>query len=336
MRKWMLIALLVAIGGYLTYKSEVLNPKIQKGSSSQIPNQEKQTDQPGETVNPYSIAMLRKRPYDGGKIATVRQAAQTTRFTSYVVTYTSDGLVQYALMNVPKGQVPEGGWPVVIVNHGHITPEEYSTEKSYINTSAYFANAGFLVLKPDFRGHGNSEGQAERIVSRVLYAVDVLNLLAAIPTQTWANAEKIYMYGHSMGGDVTLRVLEVSDNVRAATLWAPAVSDWPESMLHFSRRNRNRPERLPTLEAELKENFKPEEYSGISTLDNTQLVKSPVNIQHATTDQSVPFEWGERLADKLKSEGATVNFFRYPGDNHDIAGNWSTALNRDIELFRGN
>jgi hypothetical protein len=197
--------------------------------------------------NPYLISSMRARTYDS-VVKTERIVRETDKFTSFVISYESDGFTQYALMNVPKGVSPDSGWPVVVVNHGYIAPEEYSTENSYINTSAYYANQGFLVMKPDYRGHGESEGEADGVLARINYAVDVLNLIAGINKLNEVNSERIYMYGHSMGGDVTLRVLEVCPScVSAAALWAPAVTEWPESFLYFARRpNLANPQRLRT------------------------------------------------------------------------------------------
>ena len=293
---------------------------------------------PTPTPNPYSITSLKRRSYSS-QIVTEQTVRQTSGFTSYIVSFDSDGLKQYALMNVPRGTPPAAGWPVAIVNHGYIDPEVYSTRASYINTSAYFADAGFLVIKPDYRGHDQSEGEAGSLISRISYAIDVLNLLSAVKDLPSANPGRIYMYGHSMGGDVTLRVIEVCpDCVQAASLWAPAVRYWPESYLYFSRRNIEDPrrrERMERFQKELTELFTPADYPGISALDNIDLVQIPVNIHHGTADQSVPYEWGQTIAAQFEAQNKTVRFYSYPGDTHDIPANWSTALNRDIALFTG-
>src|SRR3989344_859362 len=194
-------------------------------------------------TNPYLIKSMQERSYDS-KIEIERRVRETGGFISYVVSFESDGLKQYALMNMPKGDMPGSGWPIVVVNHGYIDPEAYSVENSYINTSAYFANAGFLVIKPDYRGHDNSKGEAGSLTARISYGVDVLNLVAGIRKLPEADPDHIYMYGHSMGGDVTLRVLEVCPTcVKAASLWAPAVRDFPESYMYFARRNADTPQR---------------------------------------------------------------------------------------------
>ncbi len=286
--------------------------------------------------NRYTIAGMKKRSFDS-RILDKRQVRETSGFTSYVVSFVSEGYRQYALTNIPKGDVPAGGWPVVIVNHGYIDPKVYSTENSYINTSAYFANAGFVVFKPDYRGHDKSEGDSDHLVSRMGYAEDVLNLLAAIRKQPEINTERIFMYGHSMGGDVTLRVLEVCPKcVAAATLWAPAVTVWPDSVLHFLKNSNGDPKRAERAERfmrELREVFSEEDNIKVSTFENLKWVEVPINIHHGTADDSVPYAWGEALNAKLKELDKENYFYSYKGDNHDIAQNWSTALKRDVELF---
>lgn len=284
--------------------------------------------------HPLSISAMKRMAFQS-EIVLDKKVRETDKFVSNVVSYTSEGLKLYALMNVPKGIPPQGGWPVVIVNHGYIPPEKYSTENSYINTSGYFANAGFLVLKPDYRGHDRSNGQAGTLEARIAYGIDVLNLIAGIKNLSVANSENIFMYGHSMGGDVTLRVLEVCGGcVRAATLWAPAVADWPESSLYFSRRSD--PDRLAKLQKQLSDFFNEDQYNQVSTIEQVSLVQVPIVIHHGTADESVPFAWGEHLRDVLVSQGKYVEFYDYPGDTHDIPKNWGIALSRDIKLFRDN
>jgi dipeptidyl aminopeptidase/acylaminoacyl peptidase len=286
------------------------------------------------SLHPYAIASLMSRVNPDGKITIGNTNPGQAAFDSYTVSYSSENLKQYALMLVPTGQMPASGWPVVVVNHGHIAPRQYSTVSSYKNTSAYYAAAGFLVLKPDYRGLGNSQGTTSPFISRNQYAVDVLNLVAAVKSLPGADPGNIFLYGHSLGGDVALQTAEVSDQIKGATLWAPAVTSYPESLTYFSRRHTPSPTDSTFDQAALDRFISLYPAGQFSALDNTAKVQIPLIIQQSTTDQSVPYSWGQQLYNILKNSGKNVTFYSYPNDNHDIAGHWSQALSRDVAFFR--
>ena len=91
----------------------------------------------------------------------------------------------------------------------------------------YFANNGFITIKPDYRGNGNSELDNQALM-RFAYPIDVLNLIASVGNIPQANQNKIFLWSHSMGGEVSLEVLEIaskkpelSSKIKAAVFWAP-------------------------------------------------------------------------------------------------------------------
>jgi fermentation-respiration switch protein FrsA (DUF1100 family) len=59
----------------------------------------------------------------------------------------------------------------------------------------------------------------------------------------------------------------------------------------------------------------------------------PIQIHHSTTDEEVPFRFGQTLADELKQLRLTYEFYSYPGDNHNISGNFNIAMQRSIAFF---
>jgi len=73
----------------------------------------------------------------------------------------------------------------------------------------YFANQGYIVLKPDYRGNANSD-VTNTALMRFAYPIDVLTLLTSLSNIPQANPNEIYIYGHSMGGEITLKVLEIA------------------------------------------------------------------------------------------------------------------------------
>ena len=330
MKKIVFIITIASVLGLTIFKlapSTIVKPPA---SDTSLPKQEKLNN--NEKIHPYSIEALSQREYPSDGFVSQQSVGENEIYRSYIAGYLSEGLTQYALLHVPKKQNEK--MPVVIVNHGYIDPDVYSTVNSYQNTSAYYARRGFVVAKPDYRGHDNSQGDPREPLSRVKYAVDVMYLVSALEKEDYVDPEKIFLYGHSMGGDVSLRLLEISDKFAAASLWAPAVTTFPESQLYFVRKNRNN--ELEKRKDELNLVVKPSQYEEISAFTNTRSIGAPLLVHHGTNDQSVPYQWSQELVDKLQKEGKEVTFYSYPNDNHDIAANFSRALARDVEFFNQN
>src|SRR3989344_277067 len=152
----------------------IIFQNIERSQTGQIPKRGEEG-----SLHPLMIAAMRQRDYPGGEIKIERDLGGQG-FQSYIVSYPSDGLKLFALMNVPLGKRPIGGWPVIILNHGYIPPTQYSTVDSYKSFADYFGRNGFLVVKPDYRGQADSEGEADGGHWSPAYTYDVLNLVASI------------------------------------------------------------------------------------------------------------------------------------------------------------
>ena len=282
-------------------------------------------------IHPYAIESLNSHVFPG-KI-TIEKKFFDSPFSSYLISFTSENIKEFGLMNVPSGSSPETGWPVVVLNHGFVAPKYYLTTESYKNTAAYFASKGFLVLKADYRGHDKSAGTMDSLYSRNQYAVDVLNMMAAINSIPEADVNKIFVWGHSMGGDISLMVAENNNKIKAMSLWAPAVTIYPQNMVFFTKRHGDgldKPEAQKGLK-KLIETYGAESFSSFS---NVGKIKIPVMMQQSINDESVPYEWSQQLIEKFRQTGKEVTFYSYKNDNHDIAKHWYEALDKDVEFFR--
>jgi dipeptidyl aminopeptidase/acylaminoacyl peptidase len=284
--------------------------------------------------NPLSIEALRKRTFQVQELVTVENLGDMGLYTSRIVSYQVDGLTLRALLNIPKNSKPKQGFPVVVVNHGHITPAQYSTTGSYVYISRFFAENGFIMIKPDYRGHGKSEGETETRLGRPPYAVDVLALMAAIPAIQEADSGNVFLWGHSMGGEVSLAVMEAGNSVRAASLWGSVSASFPESFIYF--RSRHDPALAQGLVDELKSTISEENFYRLSPSDNLSYVKAPILLQHGTKDESVPYEWSVSFEKKLSAAGIPHKFLTWEGQNHNLSGVQYQALVKDAEFFREN
>lgn len=138
----------------------------------------------------------------------------------YPVTFSNEG--QKILGVVHR---PEGGtlYPAVVMCHG-FTGQKVEPHRLFVKTAEALAAEGYLVLRFDFRGSGDSEGEFHEMtfegeVSDAIKAVDYL--LAAEPV----DPERIGVIGLSMGGAVAACLTGRDARIKSTVLWA-AVSDF--------------------------------------------------------------------------------------------------------------
>lgn len=276
------------------------------------------------------IEELQKRNIENSGIVIEKKAKTYDKFTSYIVSYKAEGLKIYALLNIPNGKKEK--YPVIIVNHGYIPPNQYSTLNSYRLVTTYYANNGFLVIKPDYRGHDKSEIKDDSYLNRLSYPVDVLFLLNSLSAIKKADLNNIFVYGHSMGGGITLAVLETFKNIKAASLWAPVTKPFPESTLYF-RRKRNE-ETARRLKKEWDKMFNSTDYYKLSPINYVKDIKVPIILHHGRQDDSVPYSWSESLVLEFKKHKTNFVFYSYNDDHNFAKKYFYTVLRRDVEFFK--
>ncbi len=314
------------------FKSDFSKPPLQNDTLT-VP-----TSAPITNIStPFTIESLRKREYMKSTITIESKAYDNEIFEAYVISYNSDENKLYALLSVPKDV--KSNSPFLILNHGYIEPGNYSTVYSYKNTFDYFANKGFIVLKPDYRANGNSEGDKTDSLNRLSYPIDVLNLIASLSSLSPTIAESkrdIFMWSHSMGGDISLKVLEVAGSkIKAASLWAPVSAPYPESMLYFLK-TRDSANYEKTKELVYKF-FSADDFIKLSPSKNVQFIKSKIIMHHGTDDESVPYEWSVNLDRELTLSKIPHVFYTYQNEDHNFSrGANATVLKRDLEFFTSN
>ncbi|WP_373006655.1 alpha/beta hydrolase family protein [Hyphomonas sp.] len=188
----------------------------------------------------------------------------------YMGAYLSEGQRVYTRIDIPSSLPPAQGFPVIVFAHGWVGAEGAadwhfgcSVESIYADMIAAWVSAGYVVLAPGYRGHGTVQGvQAEGIedveawdngayLMPTFYAVDVLNLLAGIESiegnRFDSNREplsvdlgRVFVNGHSQGGDVALTVLAAVGEgawsglrVAGGSIWAGNIADRPAQLATF-------------------------------------------------------------------------------------------------------
>lgn len=295
--------------------------------------------------NPLSIDAMRKKTYPGSDLAIEQTLTPGNNYNQYIASYRSDGLKIYGLLTVPTGEKPAGGWPVIIFNHGYIPPDTYRTTERYVAYVDAFARDGYIVFKSDYRGNGSSEGQPEGAYYSPAYTTDVLNAIASLKKYKDANPNKIGMWGHSMGGNITLRDLVVDPkDIKAAVIWGGVVGSYDDLMNNWQRRVSYQP---PPRELALRNNYRQQLISTYGTpqsnpafwnaLDPTFFladITAPIQLHTGGDDEEVPVAFSTGLRDKLEQAGKTVEYYNYPGGDHNISSpNFEPAIERSVAFF---
>ncbi|HRN96464.1 MAG TPA: alpha/beta fold hydrolase [Candidatus Levybacteria bacterium] len=332
------ICLLIGIGGFFIFQERFPANQLSQRAL------EKVQDAGGglvAQVHPLSIDALRNGEYPGSDFVIEQQLDPGVNYTRAIVSYKSEGLKIYGLLTVPSGQKPATGWPVVIFNHGYIAPSEYRTTERYVAYQDTFARNGYITFKSDYRGHGNSEGQPAGGYGSNGYTIDVLNGLASVKRYPDTDKNRIGLWGHSMGGFITLRSMVARDDIKAGVIWAGVVADYPELINNWRRRispsqpipsGARRWRDILTQEYGEPDNANPL-WKSLSANNYLHEISGPVQIHHGTADTSVPVAFSQQLEKQLQTAGKTVEYYEYPGDDHNLTANFNTAIQRSLEFF---
>lgn len=285
---------------------------------------------------PMAIEALRQNDYPGGDFVIEQTLPNGSNFRQYIASYQSEGLKIYGLLTLPVEEPPAGGYPAVIFVHGHIPPRIYSTINSYPTYPLNLSRNGFVMFKPDLRGHGESEGDPSSAHYSEKYVIDTLNALAYLKQYPGVNPDRIGYWGHSNGGEIGLRAVLVNQGIKAASFWGGVVGSY-EAMFETyvdDIRFLDKENRLTEQHGLPSEN--PDFWQQLDPYAHLEDIAIPIEIQHGTNDASVPLVLSQELRDALANAGKTVEYWEYPGDNHDIAANSTRAWQRSIEFFRNN
>ncbi|MEM7536776.1 MAG: alpha/beta fold hydrolase, partial [Chloroflexota bacterium] len=307
----------------------------------------------GFTVDALSTR-LEDPSYGTGRFVITQFLGSAGPFLRYLVSYQSDAgngemLDIHGFMNVPVNASPETPAPVVLVLHGYVTPERYNTFAYTTRYADRLAEAGYVTIHPNYRNHppSDSDPNYSRLTGssdfRVGYAIDILDLVGIIQKQGGVSNQlpettdvlasidpnNIGLWGHSMGGGITLRVITVNPTVQAAVVYGSMSGDEQlnhERVLFFTDGVRgNWPaDAKPTVQALWE----------ISPANHYDRISTPVSIHHGRLDDQVPLVWSLNLCTQLQGLRKTVECFTYDTMPHTFRGAGDTVfIQRTVTFF---
>lgn len=231
-------------------------------------------------------------------------------------------------------------YPVVVMARGYAERDGYKTGTGTKNAAAVYAQNGYITLAPDFSGYGESDPEdSYALGGRLAKPVEILDLLASLPQIPEADLSRVYLWGHSNGGQIMLSVAEILGQmdlqglalkVRGLTLWAPVSKPFPYSILYYTDEASDSGKWLRGQIAQFERDYDVFDYSIDRHLDKINI---PILIHQGSNDEAVPKKWSDELAKNLRAMDKKVEYFSYPGADHNMRPGWDSVVLRDVEWF---
>ena len=281
--------------------------------------------------HPVSLPALMAADFDGRDLRLGPVLDQNNDYTRYAVTYSSGGLTISGIMNVPAG---DGPFPVLVLAHGYIDPDVYTTGRGLAREQDYLARAGYVVLHTDYRNHAGSDDDPDSDLRlRLGYAEDVINAVLAVRSSDlpYLDGDRVGLLGRSMGGGVTYDVLVAAPGlVDAAVVYAPVSSDAADN---FDKWQRDGPEGDRIIEAYGDPANEPEFWRQRSARTFFDRITEPILIHHGTADDTCPIEWSHETLDALEAAGVDAELIEWEGEPHAFEAAWGESIERTAEFF---
>lgn len=303
-------------------------------------------------MSPISISYLRTLQIDSPEPAIEEELAPGSNYKRYIASFESEGNKVFGLLTVPVSDIPEGGFPAIVFNHGYIPPTQYVTTEKYVAYVDALARNGFVVFKIDFRGNGKSQGDASGSYFSSAYTIDAISAVKSLAKFDQVNPMRIGMWGHSMAGNVTLRAMLVSSDIKAGVIWAGAVYSYEDfakykisdsSYVHrpfdskegASQQNRETSPEIQKIRLNPASiDFSNPLWQSISLTNNIRYLSAPLQIHHSLNDSIVNIGYSRDLISVLKASNKPHEFYEYAGGGHNIESPYfEQAMDRTVKFF---
>ena len=224
----------------------------------------------------------------------------------------ADGKMVGGVLTKPVGYQPGRRYPLVVSIHGGPAAADVL---SFQNTAQVYAGAGYVVLRPNYRGSTNyGEAHKTAIIGNYFQKgyEDIMTGVDHLIAQGIVDSTRMGVFGWSAGGHWSNWILTHTDRFKAISSGA-GTSNWI-SMYAQSDVQRNRQhylgDKLPYDDFDA--------YWNQSPLKYIKNAKTPTMIHVVKGDPRVPSPQSEELHMALKRLGVPTELFVYPGESHGI------------------
>jgi len=224
-----------------------------------------------------------------------------------------DGLMLRGYLTLPVGRDAKG-LPLIVLPHGGPFARD---DWDYDPLVQFFANRGYSVLQPEFRGStGFGKDFAEKGYGEIGKKMqdDLDDGVDWLVKSGEVDPKRVCIVGLSYGGYAALwGAIRNPDRYRCAASWA-GPSDLP-AMMHYDRKSFS----ATRYFREWRKKFSGDsDLDAVSPVHFADRLKIPVLIGHGEDDDTVPAKQSHKMVDALIKAGANVTSVFYKDSQHDF------------------
>ena len=202
--------------------------------------------------------------------------------------------------------------PALVWIHGSGSDQNFlgwhpGSYRMYYSLCQYFAQQGYVVLTPDYRG---SSGYSREWSTGVYMGVgvndtaDVASGADYLKTLGYVDPDRIGVFGLSYGGFLTLQAMTVDPTLWRAGIDVAGVVDWATYGAGYTTPRLGTPVQNPEI------------YNISAPIQHMDRLERPLLVLHGTNDRNVSFADSLRLFDVLIKLGKSFESQIYPGEIH--------------------
>jgi len=205
--------------------------------------------------------------------------------------------------------------PAIIWIHGSGADQNYlawhpGSYRMYYGICQYFAQQGYVILTPDYRGSSGHNREWTTGASDDLGGGETDDVNAGadyLKTLSYVDPDRIGVWGLSYGGFMTLQSVERAPKLYAAAIDVAGVGDW-ETYTTGNSAILGRLGSTPVTD--------PGEYDRSAPVKHLDKIERPLMILQGTNDTNVPLWETMKVVDRLEKLGIPFDMAFYPGEIH--------------------
>ena len=246
--------------------------------------------------------------------------------TSLFTLKNSGGTDLYCRLIKPADFDPQKKYPVIIYVYGG--PHSQLVTNTWLAGGGlflnYLADLGYVVFTLDNRGTSNRGLAFEQAIFRNLGTNEVSDQMTGVgylKSLPYVDSTRIGINGWSYGGFMTISMMLKNPGTFKVAVCGGPVIDWKYYEVMYGERYMDTPE------------TNPKGYETASLLNYVKNLRGKLLIIHDDQDQTVVPQNSLSFLKKCVDENKQVDFFFYPGHEHNVRGKDRVHLNQKMTQY---